>query len=907
MSALSWNEIKERAIAFSNEWSREESENAEAKSFLDAFFYVFGILRRRVATFEQKVRKADGKDGYIDMLYKRVILVEMKSRNKSLDKAYEQAKDYFPGLKDNELPRYIMVCNFARIRLYDLDGRRQWEFELKDLYKRIRLFGFLAGYETKDYRENNPVNIEAAEKMAVIHDKLKQFGYSGHALEVYLVRLVFCMFADSTTIFDKGIFRDYIEVKTKEDGTDLDIHLRALFEVLDTSKSERMKNISEDFKYFRYVNGKLFRERLPMASFDSEMRRLLLECCDMNWGMISPAIFGSLFQSIMNPIERRSLGAHYTSEQNIMKVINPLFMDGMRAEFDLAKGNEKKLKTLHKKIASLKFLDPACGCGNFLVIAYRELRLLELDILRELQCSKSNRGYTQLAIDVLLVSQVDVDQFYGIELEEFPAQIAQVALWLVDHQMNMMLSDEFGEYYVRLPLKKHAKIVCADALKIGWEDIIKQEELSYIIGNPPFVGKKEQSKEQKDEVGEVFSGLRGNNILDYVSCWYARAAEYIQGTTIKVAFVSTNSITQGEQVGLLWKYLAQKYRININFAYRTFKWSNEGRGVAAVHCVIIGFSMEEIKEKYIYDYDKHEEKVICCKANTINPYLVDAPTVYIDKRGKPLCNVPEMSYGSIAIDNGKLILSNEEYIEILRSQTKLLKYIRPLIGGEELINGDKRWCIWLLGAQPEEILKYKFLRERVEAVKIFREKSNREATRKLAGYPSLFGEIRQPDSPYIAIPKVSSEQRKYVPISIISPEHIASGSCLIIPTEDKYIFGVLSSSMHMAWMRTVCGRMKSDYQYSASIVYNNFPWPDPTGKQHSAIEIAAKDVLDVRSIYANSTLSTLYSPTGMPPELVKAHKRLDAAVDKAYGKIFISEPERVAFLMGKYSELIQNI
>jgi type II restriction/modification system DNA methylase subunit YeeA len=593
---LSWNEIKSRAIEFSKEWEDETSEDAEAKSFWDGFFRVFGISRRRVATFEQSVKKANNKQGFIDLLWKGVILVEHKSRGRSLDKAMQQAKDYFPGLKEHELPKYILVSDFQKFRLYDLDTDATTEFELKDFGRQVHLFGFIAGYEKRTYKDSDPVNIKAAELMGKLHDRLEAVGYSGHDLEVYLVRLLFCLFADDTGIFEKDIFREYVDLHTKADGSDLAMHIASIFHVLNTPSEKRLKNLDENLVQFPYVNGKLFEETLQPAAFDSKMREMLLESCALDWGKISPAIFGSMFQAVMNPKERRNLGAHYTSEKNIQKLIKPLFLDDLYIELEKAKGSRRKLQDLHQKIASLNFFDPACGCGNFLIITYRELRDLEIIILLEL--SKSG----QMVTDVSSIIQVDVDQFSGIEYDEFAVRVAEVAMWLIDHQMNIKVSNEFGQYFVRLPLKKAAKIVHGNSLQISWETVVSKDKLDFILGNPPFIGKAFQDSQQKLDMQTIFAGVSGSGVLDYVAAWYIKAAHFIQNTNVRCAFVSTNSISQGEQVGVLWKELFNCYKCKIHFAHRTFSWANEARENAAVHCVIIGFGLHDIEGKRIFDY-----------------------------------------------------------------------------------------------------------------------------------------------------------------------------------------------------------------------------------------------------------------------------------------------------------------
>jgi type I restriction-modification system DNA methylase subunit len=552
---LSWNEIKDRALNFSKEWADTSNEEADAKPFLVEFFKVFGITSKRVSTFEHRVKKLNDKDGYIDLLWKGMILIEMKSRGKNLDRAFEQAKDYLHGLKEHELPKYILISDFENFRLHDLEETKNIEFKLNDLVNNVQHFGYLLGYQKKVYKEQDPANIKAAELMGKLHDRLEEIGYTGHPLEVYLVRLLFLMFAEDTTIFEKQQFQEYIEQRTNIDGSDLAAKLQELFQVLNTPKDSRFKNLDEQLADFPYVNGKLFEENLPTASFDSKMRQALLDCTYIDWSKISPAIFGSMFQSVMNPTERRNLGAHYTSETNILKLIKPLFLDDLWKEFENIKDNKNKLGEFHKKISTYHFLDPACGCGNFLIITYRELRLLELEVLRVL--NKSG----QRVIDVSSIILIDVDQFYGIEYEEFPARIAEVAMWLIDHQMNMLVSNEFGQYFVRLPLKKAAQIRHGNALQVEWESVVSKNELTFIIGNPPFIGKKEQKTEQKADMEIIFANAKGTGVLDYVTAWYLKAAQLIQGTKIKVAFVSTNSICQGEQVGLLWSLMFNKYKI----------------------------------------------------------------------------------------------------------------------------------------------------------------------------------------------------------------------------------------------------------------------------------------------------------------------------------------------------------
>ena len=892
---LSWNEIKERAVAFSKFWDGTTNEDAEAKSFLEAFFMIFDITRKKVATFEHKVKKLDNHDGYIDLLWKGTLLVEMKSANKDLDKALVQAREYLQTIRQSDLPSHILLCDFRTFRLIDLVEGTERHFHLEKLVENVHYFGFIAGYQKRIYKEQDHVNLNAANAMAKLHDKLKEVGYNGHSLEVYLVRLLFCLFADDTTIFNKDIFANYIKERTSEDGVDLAAKLNELFYILNTPVEKRLKNIDEQLNSFQYINGKLFEETLPPASFDRQMRNILLDCCDLNWGEISPAIFGSMFQSVMNPEERRNLGAHYTSENNILKLIKPLFLDELWGEFEKVKNSRNKLIEFHKKLSKLKFFDPACGCGNFLVITYRELRLLELEILRTLK--KSDQGILNIG-DIIWL---DVDMMYGIEIEEFPAQIAQVAMWLIDHQMNMAISQEFGQYFARLPLKKAATIVNGDSLDIDWETIIPNNEVSYIIGNPPFRGSKKMSEHQRAQIGEMFNWSDGCGVLDFVTGWYIKAAKYINGTKIKVGFVSTNSIVQGEQTSILWKPMISLYGVKIHFAHRTFKWRNEAKGKkAAVYCVIVGFANFDTDTKYIYEYDSVSGEPHEFKVKNINPYLVDAKDLLIGSRSNPISHVPKMSFGNMPLDGGHLLLSDEEKDEFLEIEPNAIRYIKPLISAKEFLNNERRWCLWLVGAEPKDLRAMPQIMERVSNVERFRLDSIAPSTKKFATTPTLFRDLNNPIST-IVVPRVSSENRKYIPMGFFDKNHIVGDTCMSIPNGTLYHFGILNSKMHMAWVKSVCGRLKSDFRYSKDIVYNNYPFPNnPSENQIKSVENAAQVILDARLLYPNSSLSDLYDKS-MPIELSKAHKQLDEAVDKCYGKRrFDNDLERVTFLFELY-------
>lgn len=901
--AISWNEIKDRALRFTKEWEGERRERAEKDSFWNDFFDVFGISRRRVATFEEPVKKLSKSQGFIDLFWKGTLLVEHKSRGRDLDSAYEQATDYFHGLKDHELPKYILVSDFERFKLYDLDDKTEHEFTISEFHENVKLFGFIAGYQKRSFKDQDPVNIKAAELMGKLHDKLEESGYEGHALEVFLVRLLFCLFADDTGIFEKDTFKEAIEVKTNEDGSDLGSWLAQFFQVLNTTQEKRLKNLDEHLSLFPYVNGKLFEEPLPISAFNSRMREILLECSALDWGKISPAIFGSMFQSVMNPEERRNLGAHYTSEKNILKLIKPLFLDELQEEFEKIKSNKKKLVEFHQKLGTLKFLDPACGCGNFLIITYRELRLLELEVLKILYKDG------QLITDIKEIMYVEVDQFYGIEYDEFPARIAEVAMWLMDHQMNLLVSEAFGQYYARLPLRKSATIVHGNALKTDWEQVVPKTELSYILGNPPFYGAMWLNDEQRKDVKIVLGDVKRAGVLDYVSCWYMKAANYIQNTLIRVAFVSTNSISQGEQVGILWQPLLEKYNIKILFAHNTFKWSNEAKGNAAVHVVIIGFANFDINSKLFYSYENINSEPSILNVKNINPYLTPGIDLVIQSRSTPISDKPRMIWGSQPRDGGHFIYSEEEYLEAIKENPLIEKFIRPYLGGRELINNQKRYCLWLNGFSPNEFRNIKQIIERVNKVKESRLESRAKSTQRMAQTPTLFAQIAQPDSDYLAIPEVSSERRKYIPIGFLKSNVIASNKLQMIPDANNYLFGVLTSEMHMTWMRYTCGRLESRFSYSNSLVYNNYPWPkEPSEKNKQNVESKAQKVLDVRAEFPTSSLADLYDPLTMPPKLVKAHQELDKAVDLCYRpQPYTSETARIEYLFDLYSEYTSGI
>jgi hypothetical protein len=926
---LSWNEIKHRAIGFSKDWKDETREDAEAKSFWDAFFNVFGVQRRTVASFEEPVRKLTGDWAYIDLFWPGTLLAEHKSAGKDLGKAHAQGMSYIRSLTDSgrgkESPRYLIVSDFQRIAIHDLEPEQDpdaplfnrlppsFEFPLADFHKHIRHFFFIAGYKQHKLNPEDPANEEATQLMCDLHDALEEgeygtdaTGHAGHELKQFLVRLLFCLFGEDNGIFPTRAFQLYIEDHTAADGSDLGPKLGQLFDVLNTPEDRRQKNLDPDLLSFAYINGDLYRERLGLPAFTSAMRGKLLACAAFDWSRISPAVFGSLFQAVMEPRERRQIGAHYTAERNILKVVRSLFLDDLRAEFEAAKRDKSgrgksRLIALQKKLASLRFLDPACGCGNFLVITYRELRALELEILLTLHAGQQQMGEA----DVFNLSLIDVDQMFGIEIEEFPARIAEVALWLTDHQANVRLSEAFGQFYKRIPLRKSPHIHVANALRLDWRTVLAPAQCSYVLGNPPFIGHHFQSAAQKEDQHSVMDNIPACGVLDFVCNWYVKAADYIQGTTIRCALVSTNSIAQGEQPGILWTELFNRYRVKIQSAHRTFPWESEARGKAHVHCVIIGFGLEDVPVKHLTDYDADLAHPTVSTVRNISPYLIEGPDRAVTSRSEPVCEVPQMSWGNKPTDGGHLLLEPEDYTALLAIEPGAAEFIRPYMGGYDFLNAAKRYCLWLVDADPSKLRALPEVMKRVEAVKAFRLASKAPTTRAYAKYPTLFRQIAQPNSDYLAVPEVSSASRAYIPIAFVSRAVIASNTVQFVPDATVYHFGILTSAMHMAWMKQVCGRLKSDYRYSNTLVYNNYPWPEaPTPAQRSAVEAAAQRVLDARAAFPASTLADLYDPLAMPPALAAAHTALDKAVDKCYrSDPFPSDRARVEHLFSLYEKL----
>lgn len=969
---LSLNEIRSRALEFSNNWKDETSERAEAQTFWNEFFEVFGLNRRRLASFEESAKRINGNGiGRIDLFWKGMLIAEHKSAGKDLDSAFTQATDYFHGLKDAELPGYIIVSDFAKIRLYNLEENTQEEFQLSELASKIEMFGFISGYKKHKFEPEDPANIQASVLMGKFHDSLKESGYTGSKLEVFLVRILFVLFADDTLIWEKGLFHDYILNRTNPDGTDLGGQISKFFRVLNTPENQRSVNLDEDLQVLSYINGGLFAENIEQPDFNSKMRLNLLECCKFDWSVISPAVFGSLFQNVMKEEDRRTFGAHYTEEKNILKTIKPLFLDNLQAELNkiknlkLAKRQKwERLFAFQQKLASLTFFDPACGCGNFLVISYREIRKLELDVLKNMYQGNLETEYLGSEI----FSKVNVDQFYGIEIEEFPAKIAETAMWLTDHQMNLELSAVFGYYYARLPLTKSAKIVHENSLRTNWKDVVDVNKLNYILGNPPFVGSRLMNSSQKEELTNI-TNIRGVGNLDYVTAWYFLAAKLLQeNPKIEVGFVSTNSISQGEQTGILWGYLFSQ-GISISFAHQTFKWSSQARGAAAVYCIIVGFKkvtkqdednlflnqdLEEdqkeankIGKKRLFVYENVSGEPLETYVENINGYLVAGENIIISGRSEPVCKVPKMIKGNLALDYGHLIFTNQERGNFILDEPNSAKWFKRFLGGNSIINSDERYCLWLKDISPSELMQLPKVLELVEKVKKSRLAATAISTHRLAETPYFFSSLNNPEI-FLAIPETSSENREYIPFAFFDDNYIPNNTCYTIPNASLYHFGILTSKMHIAWVKYVCGRLKSDYRYSKDIVYNNFVWPGLDGenagnsnlgngsklisnldanlnsktssktnlnnlKLKTKIEELAQNILDIRKEFTTSTLADLYNPLSMPPSLRNAHNQLDKTVESAYlqampsFKIANTDSTRMQLLFEMYKLFVEKV
>ena len=904
------SQIRSRAKKFAHDWKDKGYEKGQTQLFYRDFFKVFNIDVSRVAFFEYPVTNAEtSKKGYIDLFWKRVLLVEQKSKGQNLIKAKEQAFEYLSILNKEDLPRYILLSNFQSFELYDLELKKEIKFPLPDLYRHVKKFNFFLGEETP-VREDVPMDRKASELLGLLYDSLI-INNNSIPLERFLVRIVFCLFADDSEIFYPGsIFEDLVE-KTREDGSDLGACLTQLFQTLDTSV--RSPLLDPAFKIFPHVNGSLFKENLRMPSFNSEMRKRLLDACRFDWSSISPAIFGSIFQSVMDKKERRDLGAHYTSEENILKTIKPLFLDDLWKEFECLKkrkGKHRKaaLQRFQKHLGTLIFLDPACGCGNFLIIAYRELRLLEMRILEELNIyEKNEHGDYPVSLDASHLSCVDVNQFYGLEISEFPARIAEAALWMMDHQMNMKLVDIFGGYHARIPLDKAPNIKIGDALEVDWNEFLPNSECNYVFGNPPFIGAKMQSKAQREQIKKV--SKKSSGTLDYVSAWFLKAADYIRDQDIKVGFVSTSSIVQGQQVGQLWSILFEKYEIEIRFAYQPFKWTSEGRGKARVFVVIVGMEGRRFvkKDKWIFG-----KEIIKC--GSISPYLFSAdflhnPYLTVQERKIVPNGWPVMIIGSQPIDGGHYTLNVKEREELLWLEPESEEFIRFFLGGHELIKNKERWILDLQSVEPNRLSSLKRIRRRVSLVQEYRKTRKRTLTQSLAETPRKWGLKIAPTQDFLVIPRTTTSSRNYLPIGWASPPTIPGDSLLVLENARMLNFALLSSSMHMAWLERIGGRLGNGFRYSIGLVYNTFPTPPDCFQEMECerLESLSRNILDIRLTYPNSSLEELYDSELVPDNLLQAHRELDREVDRLYRRMpFRSNQERFEHLFRLYSERINE-
>ena len=919
------------AKAFAKNWKDRGYEKGDSQIFwVELLTTVFGVTEiSQFISFEDQVHLDHTSfiDGYIEKTH---VMIEQKSINKSLTAAirqsdgsmltpFEQAKRYSSELPYSKRPRWIVTSNFQSFYIYDMEkpGGDPEIIQLENLEKEYYRLQFLVDEENTNLQREMEVSIAAGEIVGLLYDALaKQYAdptteRAMKSLNILCVRMVFCLYAEDAGIFGQhGMFHDYLE---EFDARKMRKAMIELFQILDTKPEDRdpyLKDDNPQLAVFPYVNGGLFaNEDIEIPPFTDEIRNLLLEkaSADFDWSEISPTIFGAVFESTLNPETRRSGGMHYTSIENIHKVIDPLFLDDLKNELKeiqqitVQRTKDKKLRDFQTKLANLRWLDPASGSGNFLTETYISIRRLENEVIKELQ-----RGQITFGFDESSPIHVSIDQFYGIEINDFAVTVAKTALWIAESQMMKETEDIVHMNLDFLPLTTNAFIVEGNSLQIDWESVVPKYQVSYIMGNPPFVGARVMSSEQKDDVREIFKGWKNVGNMDYVCCWYKKCADFMKNTSIRAALVSTNSVSQGESVANLWKPLLEN-DVHIDFAYRTFQWDSEAKIKAHVHCVIIGFSIAPYnKPKKIFIDERYQI------AKNINGYLLDAANVYVESRNKPICNIPEIGIGNKPIDGGYYLFEKEEMEEFIKKEPEAKKYFRPWYGSKEFINRSPRYCLWLGECSPAELRKLPLCMERVREVKEYRLQSTSAGTVKLAERPTRFHVENMPKGQYIVIPEVSSQRRRYVPMGFFTPNIFCSNLVKIIPDATLYHFGVLTSNVHMAWMRVVCGRLKSDYRYSKDIVYNNFPWPEPSTQQRQKIEQTAQAILDARALYPDSSLADLYDELTMPPELRKAHHQNDMAVMQAYGftkgsEAYKSEVACVVGLMKLYQKKVEDL
>lgn len=921
------NDTEQRAAAkqFALDWQGRGDEKQETQAFWLALLQkVFDVkepekyisFERRVEVDDPKTGKSTTKfiDGYIPQTR---VLIEQKGQDVDLHKGYrqsdgsllspyQQARRYGGYLPQSEQPRWILVCNFREFHIHDMNRPNDEPevLQLADLEKEYHRLQFIIDTTSDHIKKEMDISLKAGELVGVLYDALLEQYQDPNdpetlkSLNALCVRLVFCLYAEDAGIFGRHLmFHDYLSAHEREARR----ALIDLFRVLDQKPEERDPYMDDDLAAFPYVNGGLFSdENIVIPRLDEEIVSLILHKAseDFNWSEISPTIFGAVFESTLNPDTRRSGGMHYTSIENIHKVIDPLFLDGLKAELEeiskipVERTRKQKLEAFQQKLAGLTFLDPACGSGNFLTETYLSLRRLENQALALLHNN-------QIVFDVGNPIKVSIGQFYGIEINDFAVTVAKTALWIAESQMMKETEDVAHMSLDFLPLKSYANIVEGNALRLDWESVVPKHKLNYIMGNPPFVGARLMSSEQKDDVNLIFDGWKNAGNLDYVCCWYKKAADFMNNTAIRSALVSTNSVSQGESVANLWKPLFQS-GIHIDFAHRTFRWDSEAKIKAHVHCVIIGFSTApNPAPKILYTSDRNQI------VQNINGYLLDAENVFVESRSKPLCNVPEIGIGNKPIDGGNYLFTKEEMDDFLQKEPEAKTYFKPWYGSQEFINRCPRYCLWLGDCPPNELRKMPECLKRVEAVRELRLESKSAGTRKLANTPTRFHVENMPKSTYVVIPEVSSERRKYVPMGFMTPDILCSNLVKIVPEATLFHFGVLTSNVHMAWMRAVCGRLEMRYRYSKDIVYNNFPWPTPTDAQKAKIEQTAQAILDARALYPDASLADLYDELTMPPELRTAHQQNDRAVMQAYGFSVrdMTESTCVAALMKMYQQL----
>lgn len=905
------NEIRNRAARFARDWQNEPGdERQQAQSFVRDLLNVYGITHTRAAFYEKRVKRSStGARGYIDALIPGLALVEMKSNGKDLIAAEQQALDYIDDLPDPEVPRWVLTSNFHRFRLLDLHaetGDVPEEFALADLRDNAEKLAFLAGYGERTFgsKSQEVASVKAAKLMASLYEGLEGSGYNDHEASIFLVRTLFALYADDAGVWDRDMFLEFLETRTATDGSDLGSQLSLLYQVMGREPSFRQNNLDEIIARFPYVNGGIFEEPISIPSFDAGMRHRLLEAALYNWSSISPAIFGSLFQAVKDKTARRELGEHYTTETNIMKVIGPMFLDELRQRFIDGYHDTRALKKLRKHMSEMRFLDPACGCGNFLVVAYRHMRALDLEVLLRIRELTNETASTMFFTEEHLA--VRLSSFHGIELEEWPAQIAATALHLVEHQANQAMELALGAAPELLPLNKVRTIRVGNALRVDWAEVVEPSVHLYIMGNPPFLGHATRSVEQAEELRDVWK-RRDIGRLDYVTGWYAKSLDLLARPDYggEFAFVSTNSIAQGEPVPALFgPVFAAGWRVK--FAHRTFAWTSEAPGAAAVHCTAIGFDRSPKKRTRLFDYSGNlrGEPTELPVVEQINAYLIDGPNVLVTQHRTPLSPVlPPMVFGNMARDGGNLLVEPSEYDE-LASDPIVAKYIRPFIGARQLIHNEPRWCLWLIDLDPNDLSQSPALRQRLEYVRQFRSASTAESTRQMSETPHLFGQRSQPDTPYVCVPRHVSETRKFFPAALFEPNVICGDANFKADDPDGIAFAVISSSSFIAWQRSVGGRIKSDLRFSNTLTWNTYPLPSLTDEQRESVITGGRGVLEARALHPSRSLAQHYNPLAMTPELLRAHRKLDAAIDHVFGlRGTVSNEERLQALFASYARL----